>query len=206
VNIVFDLDGTLIDSRLRLYRLFQNLVPSSSLSYGTYWRFKKNKISNEQILISKFNYNQFQINDFVARWLQLIESPEYLALDCTFEGICTALTKLKNFADLHVCTARQSRQPVLDQLEKFGLQPFFKNILVTESAYDKETLIAAHIYELSRNDWFIGDTGYDIQTGKRLNMSTCAVLTGFLNRSNLKKYHPDLITDSVISFSVLAGN
>lgn len=205
MNIVFDLDGTLIDSRLRLYRLFQNLVPSSSFSYGTYWRLKKNRISNEQILASEFNYNPIQINDFVARWLQLIESPEYLALDSSFEGICTALTKLKNFADLHICTARQSRQPALDQLEKFGLQPFFKNILVTENSCNKETLIAAHIYELSRDDWFIGDTGYDIQTGKRLNMSTCAVLSGFLNKNNLKKYRPDLITDSVISFSALVG-
>jgi len=200
MNIVFDLDGTLIDSRLRLYRLFQHLVPDSSLSYAQYWAFKQNKISNEKILSSELRHDQKQIARFVAQWMTLIESPPYLALDSNFAGIHSTLAVLQQRADLHVCTARQLRQPVLDQLESLNLLQFFKQILVTEQKQSKESLIAAHVAGLSTQDWLAGDTGKDIQVGKLLNMKTCAVLSGFLSRESLLSYAPDLIVDSVIDF------
>ena len=54
MNLIFDLDGTLIDSRLRLYKLFQQLVPTSELTYQDYWAFKQENVSNEDILIKEF--------------------------------------------------------------------------------------------------------------------------------------------------------
>ena len=53
MNLIFDLDGTLIDSRLRLYNLFQQLVPTSELTYQDYWAFKQEKVSNEDILVTR---------------------------------------------------------------------------------------------------------------------------------------------------------
>jgi phosphoglycolate phosphatase len=197
MNIIFDLDGTLIDSRLRLYRLFQHLAPDSPLSYEKYWAFKERKISNETILSSELGHNQDQIARFVRHWMTLIESPAYLALDKNFPGIHSALARLQQQADLHVCTARQLRQPVLDQLANLGLLKFFKQVLVTEQIERKETLIASHVAGLSSQDWLVGDTGKDIQVGKLLNIKTCAVLSGFLNRESLQTYEPDLIIDSV---------
>jgi len=200
VNIVFDLDGTLIDSRLRLYRLFQDLAPDSPLSYGQYWAFKQNKVSNETILSAELGLDQAQITRFVADWMTLIESPAYLALDRNFPGIHAALAGLQQRADLYVCTARQLRQPVLDQLANLGLLPFFKMVMVTEQVQNKESLIAAHVASLSPQDWMVGDTGKDVQVGKMLNMKTCAVLTGFLSRESLQSYAPDLMIDSVVNF------
>jgi len=200
VNIVFDLDGTLIDSRLRLYRLFQHLAPDSPLSYDQYWAFKQNKISNETILSSELGHDQDQIGRFVAQWMTLIESPTYLTLDGNFAGIHATLTGLQQQADLHVCTARQLRQPVLEQLGDLNLLQFFKQVLVTEQKYSKESLIAARVASLNSQDWLVGDTGRDIQVGKLLNMKTCAVLSGFLSRESLQSYDPDLILDSVVNF------
>ena len=45
MKIFFDLDGTLIDSKLRMYNLFQELVPQSNLTFVEYWEYKKNKFS-----------------------------------------------------------------------------------------------------------------------------------------------------------------
>ena len=58
MNIFFDLDGTLIDSRLRLYKLFQDLVSSSNLTFSDYWNLKRNKISHKKILTTKFAYSE----------------------------------------------------------------------------------------------------------------------------------------------------
>lgn len=203
MNMVFDLDGTLIDSRLRLYRLFQNLVPDSPFSYEQYWTLKQKKISNETILLSILGKEESQVMRFVAQWMALIESPSYLAYDKKFVDIHTALTRFQQQADLYVCTARQLRQPVLDQLESFDILRFFKQVLVTEQKHSKETLIAAHVANLSSQDWMFGDTGNDIQVGKLLNMNTCAVLSGFLSRESMEDYNPDLIINFVSDFSQL---
>lgn len=202
MNIIFDLDGTLIDSRLRLYRLFQHLAPDSLLSYEKYWAFKQKRISNETILSSELGYNQDQIARFIARWMNLIESPAYLALDKSFSGIHFSLAGLQQQANLYVCTARQLRQPVFDQLANLGLLQFFKQVLVTEQIQRKETLIASHVAGLSSQDWLVGDTGKDIQAGKLLNIRTCAVLSGFLSQESLQTYGPDLIVDSVEKMSL----
>ena len=81
MNLIFDLDGTLIDSRLRLYKLFQHLVPTSKLTYQKYWAFKSEKVSNESILAKEFNYDAVAINRFVSDWMDSIETPEFLVLD-----------------------------------------------------------------------------------------------------------------------------
>ena len=201
MNIVFDLDGTLIDSRLRLYRLFQYLVPDSSLSFEQYWALKQRKISNETILLSILVVDQVQVTHFVTPWMTLIESPFYLALDENFVGIHAALTRFQQRADLHVCTARQLRQPVLDQLASLDILHFFNQILVTEQKHSKGSLIAAHVAGRSLQDWMVGDTGKDIQVGKLLNRKTCAVLSGFLSRESLEGYNSDFILDSVVNFS-----
>ena len=44
MKIFFDLDGTLINSKMRLYSLFQELVSASNLSFDEYWNLKKKKL------------------------------------------------------------------------------------------------------------------------------------------------------------------
>ena len=66
MNLIFDLDGTLIDSRNRLYQLFQRLVPESTLSFEEYWKLKRNKISNKDILIHRFCFKDNKIEQFIS--------------------------------------------------------------------------------------------------------------------------------------------
>ena len=201
MNLIFDLDGTLIDSRLRLYRLFQDMAPASKLTYENYWAFKQDKVSNEAILAKELGLDAAAIERFVADWMERIEAPEFLALDKNLPGMHDALETLSKQADLHVCTARQSRQPVLDQLERMGLLAYFDSIMVTEQSRGKEDLIAT-LPSLGPQDWIIGDTGRDIQVGKALGIKTCAVLSGFRNRKNLLHYAPDLILPTAADFRV----
>ncbi|HZV64704.1 MAG TPA: HAD hydrolase-like protein [Telluria sp.] len=200
MNIVFDLDGTLIDSRQRLYRLFQQLAPAPALSFERYWDFKRSKVSNELILARELGFAPDAIALFVREWMALIESPAFLDLDANFDGMHATLALLRDTAALHVCTARQLREPALGQLERLGLLEYFDSVLVTCQSDSKEALIAAQLPQRSAQDWLIGDTGKDIQVGKALGMRTCAVLSGFLSRASLEPYGPDLILDSAAAF------
>jgi phosphoglycolate phosphatase len=182
--------------------LFQDLTPDSSLSYEQYWAFKKRRISNETILASEMGYDQSRVSKFLANWMTKIESPSYLQLDSSFARIHATLTQLRQNADLHVCTDRQKRQPVLDQLADFNLLKFFKQVMVTEQRHSKESMIAMHVADIRMQDWMVGDTGKDVETGKVLKIKTCAVLSGFLSIESLRYYNPDLIIDSVADFCV----
>ena len=186
---------------MRLYQLFEDLTQVSGLSYQQYWDVKRKKISNEAILKFHLGYDQNRIHNFLADWMILIEAPPYLALDSSFTGIPAFLDKLKQHADLYVCTARQFRQPAMDQLARLNLLHNFKQVLVTEQRQSKVSLIESYVSSLSERDWLVGDTGKDIQAGKLLNIKTCAVLSGFLNEKALQSYEPDWIIESVTSFS-----
>lgn len=196
MNIFFDLDGTLLDSKQRLYQLFQHLVPNSNLSFDSYWAFKQNKINHQQILTEHLNYSSTQFADFEASWMSKIELPIWLALDLPFSGVVSFLSALHTNFQLFVVTARQSQESANHQLEIHQLGHFFIDILVTKQKKEKWELIEP--LKPTVNDWIVGDTGYDILTGKKLGLKTAAVLSGFMSKSALSKYNPDIIVEKVI--------
>jgi phosphoglycolate phosphatase len=202
MNIFFDLDGTLIDSKLRLYKLFQELIPQSNLTYDEYWNLKQNKINHAAILKNYFNSDKKDICLFKQKWMLQIESDEYLQIDRPFAGVTEYLLSLKEKEfELYLVTARQFKDKVLSQLELFGWSEIFNDILVTEQKTNKADLIKSVI---SNNTigLIIGDTGEEIQVGKQLSLKTVAVLTGFLNRKSLLPYHPDIIVDKITNLKI----
>ncbi len=200
MNIYFDLDGTLIDSKERLYRLFQQLVPASRLSFDAYWNFKKNKIGHPEILKKEFHWSDVEIEKFKKVWLVRIEDQEWLAYDKPFEGVTEYLKKLRSERHrLFIVTARQFSEPAFRQVERFGWQDLFQKIFITEGKREKLELLKEED-NLGHGGWMIGDTGKDIQTGKAAGLHTCAVLTGFLSEEKLREYQPDKIINMVTDF------
>ncbi|KAF2513531.1 HAD family hydrolase [Flavobacterium foetidum] len=196
MKIFFDLDGTLLDSKPRLYHLFQFLVPTSKLTFEEYWKLKKDKIPHKEILIKYFGYKDDEVLKFNTEWMELIESAEWLAYDKLFNGVKTFLEFLKSENELYLVTARQYEDVVINQIENLGLKGIFNDILVTLQKTDKEELIRNRC-AMNENDWIVGDTGKDVETGKNLGIRTCAVLTGFLSNEQLLTYSPDVIVSDV---------
>lgn len=198
MSIFFDLDGTLIDSKLRLFNLFQELIPQADLSFEEYWALKQNKIDHKTIIANHFeniNYSEFESN-----WMNLIETRRYLNIDIPFPGVDLFLKKFKLSGEcLYIITARQSMDGVNYQIEKFGWTTYFKKILVTEQKYSKTDLIRPFLSDCNK-DWIIGDTGNDILVGKTLNIKTAAVSSGFLSSDILKEYNPDILLSNVTDF------
>lgn len=201
MKIFFDLDGTLIDSKLRLYSLFQELVPQSNLTYEEYWKYKKNKFSHSMLLNQIFNLDENEINVFETKWMKLIEADSWLKFDKPFDGVTEHLIKLKEKGiTLYVVTARQFKEKVFSQLALFGWGTIFQEILVTGQKNKKEELMKPHL-SLNADNWIIGDTGMDINVGKKLGIKTVAVLSGFQNEEVLSTYNPDYILKNIIEFT-----
>ena len=201
LNIIFDFDGTLIDSKERLFKLFSFLVSESELNFEDYWTLKKQGIGHAEILEKQFNYQSNAIQEFQIKWHQEIEKNYWINYDTPIFGVEDKLISLFENHQLHLVTARQSSEKAVKQIKALRWDRYFKSILVTKQEIEKSQLILENI-EIKKEDWILGDTGKDILTGKTLQINTAAVLTGFLSEEKLKSYNPDIIIDSVANFMI----
>ncbi|QYM97238.1 HAD family hydrolase [Dickeya ananatis] len=196
MNIFFDFDGTLIDSKLRQYELFCKLVPESHFSYEEYWDIKRNRINQEKLLVDFFSYKPEQLHYIKKTWMDEIENPDNIEKDTPFDGVEQLLSQLSKKCDLYLVTARQSTDVVKHQVDKFGWSSFFEKLLVTNQIHTKVDLIRESV-NYNSTDIFVGDTGEDIKTGKLLGIKTIAVTYGILNNKVLSEYNPDHLVDSI---------
>jgi phosphoglycolate phosphatase len=197
MNIIFDLDGTLICSKLRLFSLFNEIVPESTLTFEQYWDLKFQRKTNKDIVVEKFNFDSVRAQEFIVVWMEKIEDVSYLDLDTPISGVHELLDDLKSRCNLYVCTARQFKEKARNQLFKLDMLKYFKDVLVTEQRSTKSELIGKFVPDLHSSDFLVGDTGSDVVQGKELGIKTIAVLSGFMSESSLLTYDPDMIIKSV---------
>lgn len=191
MNIFVDLDGTLLDCRQRLHRLFGTLVPRNDLDENAYWDLKRIPQSHDQILASRFGYSEDGIERFKGEWLERIESPALLSLDRPLAGSPAALETLGRHGALILLTSRQSEDRALAQLRRTGLHGYFEQILVTGRGRSKADAVRDRGIPVDSNDIVVGDTGDDIVTARELGARAISVLSGFRCEAYLTRLDPD---------------
>jgi phosphoglycolate phosphatase len=196
-NLILDLDGTLLDPRLRLYQLFRELVPEAPWSFDQYWRMKRDCIGQREMLIDHLRYTAAQAEQFRSAWLEKVEEPQRLALDRPFAGVSDFLARAARRAALFLVTARQHPERAVAQVDKLGWRRYFSEILVTGQKLSKAALIRSRL-TTSANDIWVGDSGDDVVGGKELGVRTVAVTSGGLGETALREYLPDQILASVV--------
>ncbi len=135
---------------------------------------------------------------FKNQWMELIEDDRFLNMDKPFHFTNNVLDQLFTQGNsLFVITNRQFQKKAIQQLEKYQLLHYFKKVFVTQQNFEKQALISTSNIVLTENDYFIGDTGKDIQAGKDLGLKTVAVLSGFRNYDSLITYKPDYILNNI---------
>lgn len=195
-NIFFDLDGTLIDVKTRLYKLFAELAPQNQLSLDEYWEIKRGRIDQVNLLRNYLRYSEEQIAAFKSLWLSKIEEKDRLAQDVPFlkSGMLLKDLSIDNY--LYIVTNRQNRRLAIEQINGYGWAGYVKEVLVTEQTTSKFSLIKERV-KTNKEDALVGDTGEDVLTGKKLGVKTIAVASGFLSKKILLEYNPDLIVNSI---------
>ena len=195
--IFFDLDGTLLDSKERLYKLFTYLVPENMLDFDAYWKIKREQKGHAHILKEYYHYSENAIAEFEQKWQSEIEQPQWLQYDKPFDWVNDFLNYLYPKYRLYIVTARQSEQVVKKQLAQFEWSNLLADVLVTKQQKEKHELINSLSINKD-NSWIVGDTGNDIQTGQLSGIKTAGVLTGFRNREILGKYNPNILVDKAL--------
>lgn len=196
MRYIFDLDGTLIDSSERMYRLFCELIPESTLTKEEYWSYKRDKVNHKKLIEMLYPHIPFDV--FERKWMQLIEADTYLCMDQNYADTIEVLSLLYDRGhELYLLTARQYKDGLLKELTRLGIIDFFDCIMTTEGKYTKEDILRK--YSLNNNELliadniFISDMGKDIELGNKFGFYTIAITHGFMSEEKLMEYNPKRI-------------
>lgn len=198
-TIFFDLDGTLVDSSERSYRVYKTILNNAGCPYlkkDAYVLIKRNRGSIKVLLNS--SRALLPEKTFIENWLTLIEEPHFLSFDTNMPYARQLLQSISKLYTVSLLSARKNRALLKKQLSSLSIAPYIHSILpVPKSLCALEQKIAA----LSRNahpgDFIVGDTETDIRAGKSANLITIAATHGWRSPHILKKERPDFYIDSL---------
>lgn len=208
-TILFDLDGTLIDS-------------TSAILAGFYHAFDKFKFAKpqEKAITSQIGYpldimfanlgvkNEF-IDEFVKaykeKYLQ-IYLDQTILLDTAYEAVKFA----SEFADLGVVTTKTSKFSHI-LLESLGIYHFFKTIIGREDTINlkphPEPILNAlnKMQKSNQNAFMVGDTKLDAIAAKSAGIKSIGLLCGYGSQNELKK-HCDFVCKNPLEAPNLIKN
>ena len=196
MTVILDLDGTLIDSSERMYRLFCELVPEYTGSKTEYWETKRDRVNHRELLARECPDVSFE--EFNKVWLDKIELSEYLSMDTLFDDTVPFLERCRRRGDMVILfTARQDPGALREELNRLGIAGYFDEILCTGRGKTKKQLLDENRELLPAGSRYISDMGSDIALGNESGFLTTAITRGFMNGERLREYNPESITENL---------
>lgn len=206
-TIVLDFDGPLLDGKERHYRCYSKILEEhgfAPIERELYWQMKRNRVDRRKLLALSDALPLY--NEFLATWIQLIETKEYLALDRLQEGALDILQTWKQMGiKLLLATMRNHPENLYWQLEQIGIKHCFDGIFPVASLSGDDGKAAAVGTALQGQDLtgviWIGDTEVDISAAKKLGVPVCALECGLRTREYLASLSPDSIEPDLRTFA-----
>lgn len=193
-HIIFDLDGTLIDSRGELIdtykKVFAQLPPTQpadpeNIDYGA---------ALPVILAGIYGSDEAVLKRAKELFVAIYDSSTFEQTSL-YPGVFEALGELhRQGFILHIATNKRMN-PVLKILQIKGIFNLFSCIKTSdmsgEKLLSKKTMVEAVCNEFGiRKGWMVGDSIVDLQAGEALGLSTVAALYGYEKKEELLKKNP----------------
>jgi phosphoglycolate phosphatase-like HAD superfamily hydrolase len=190
--IGIDLDGTLLDSRMRHVAVLQCVAKANGLflsehDASRYFRFKCDGASGidamRQIGISA-------AEDISRQWIAMIENEEMLALDKLYPDARETLKRQRTQGNAFILvTGRQNAAAVRRQMTTLGIEEYFRESIVVDPR-DRSQAKAAVTRQYGL-DAVVGDTEMDLQWAKDLGVRFYASSFGFRSQSYWRRQQID---------------
>lgn len=198
-NILFDIDGTLIDSRDDIVKAMNYTLRELGLNQKSPKTIVSYVGKGVEYLVSESigeeNKQLFDkaIDTFVNYYLAHCAEQSTL-----FSHVRETLEYLKE-KEMYIITNRKKEAAEI-ALNKFNLKKYFKDILGADNQecmkpspciFDE---LVSNNYPLNKDKTLlIGDMDIDIKTGKNAGIKTCWVKYGLGKEKNIKELNPDFI-------------
>ena len=209
-SVLFDLDGTLIDSVPAYFRLLEEILRTVGLppvSRTVFTEFMTNGLDvlGKMIPPDMAHRRDELIKECITVGRSLSEEMFRKNVK-VFPGVKPFIDLLRS-QEIPMGVVTSTHTAFIDRkmipLKREGLADAFSEIIAIEDAPRKKPapdplLICAQRLGLDSGYCiYVGDSCVDIQAGKAAGMMTAAVLTGLDSREALEKEAPELIIDGV---------
>ena len=200
--VIFDLDGTLIDSTAEIHYIFNELLHLNGLPKRDRQFFKTNIGNGVEDLLSKSLPEDYN-GDFSSLLVQVKEiyAENLNKRSTVFDGMFDVLELLKtNQVDIGIITNKMHHLAVrcVDkffqgyQIKTIGAEHIHPRKPNPESAL----VMASDFGHLTSEMLFIGDSSVDIKTARNAGMIPIGVLWGNGTRSQLKNAGADILFET----------
>lgn len=202
--VISDLDMTLIDTRERFYKLFNELLRElmgRNVSQEVFEHYARWDRLNELLGLSDEEAVPFW-KEFLSRYSERFDAKP-------IPGARECLEQLRSSGvSVVVVTGRISPvEAVLKELDRLGMSDLVDEVVTKahtldlgDGVYSKERMVSVAVNKVgcSPNQCVVvGDYLDDIRAGKKLGAFTVGVLTGFTHKSLLEREGADAVINSV---------
>lgn len=208
--VIFDTDGTLVDTLPRFFTVFNELLVHGGGKSLTWDEFLNGYIEDvlDDIVVERLG-KKVNLHKF---WLEFLRRyRESDAKSKLINGSRKVLEEIKKngvpVAVITSCIVSSERLKL--ELDLLGLGQYIDVVVTGQDAikdligkhhFSKEKIFEIAVRKLGvrpEECVIVGDYWNDIRDGKRVGAKTVAVMTGLMRREVLEKYGPDALIKSV---------
>jgi len=197
--ILFDIDGTLLDTTELIFRCYEHTITICNLSPKT--RKEISTTSGEPLEVC---YRQLFPNEDITKLSEIHMSfqEKNLSLSKRFNNVASTLRNLKDKGFKIAAVTTRSKRTSTKSLEINNIASFMDVIISREDVVNPkphpDALIKAlkHLNVSPDHAVMVGDTPIDIKAGKNAKMMTIGVSYGPLGNA-VKSVDPDMLISDI---------
>ena len=202
-TVIFDLDGTLLDSIEDIASSMNKVLESLQLPTHKIEDYKHFVGGGVDILVENALSNQSkEIKDEVIKRFKIEYDGKLHSKTLPYDGIYELLDELKKLDINLAVLSNKPHEFTVSYVNHFFKDYDFKEVHgqkkdVPKKPDPKAALDIVKCLDSScENTYFIGDTKIDMQTAKSANMTAIGVLWGFRDEKELRDFGADFIVSN----------
>ena len=198
--ILFDLDGTLIDSTEAILECFHHSFDVHNYAHPSDDTIKALIGYPLDMMYKDLGVKKEKVWDFVATYKECyrkISTEKTYLLDQAREAVVLAST----FASLGIVTTKTGQYSEI-LMQNFGLMTYFEVLIGREHVthpkpHEEPILKALESFDTKEEEiWMIGDTKLDLLSAKSANVASIGVLCGYGDYMTLNKHTENIFKNT----------